>query len=489
MPAKRTTAKKTTRRRVYRRRTVTYTGYGDYRKKGPYYSKYAKRFGQVGSALGGQFGGPAGAMIGKVAGKGLAHGIKYLTGFGDYTVKSNTLVYGQPPNVVNSARPGGSVVISHKEYIGDIYNTSDQVNPGEFKIQKFPIQPGDSQTFPWLSQIAPNFQEYEFRGLLFHFRSMSADSMSSTNTALGSVIMATQYDSEQPDFTSKSQMENYQFTNSIKPSESCLHMIECARASNVLTNLYTRGDDVPLGKDSRFYDLGNFFIATAGMQTQNINLGELWVTYEIELMKPKIFDSQGADIQFFSFCNDVVNPAGATGATAAGFSTSNLWGNNVPQGGPDGRDSYIFFQENTMNLVKFESPHPYDQALIFEGQSIPTTLMMDLAWFGSAAGTSGLMYPSIDFALSKGITQGPPILLGADGAWNWERRIPNAPSITESSLIGRYVVNTTGNGVPVRISFTSDAVLPNNTTKFQINITQIPLIETDSQYPPPLGMR
>jgi hypothetical protein len=39
--------------------------------------------------------------------------------------------------------------------------------------------------FPWLSNIAQNFESYKLRGLVFEFKSMSGDALTSTNTALG----------------------------------------------------------------------------------------------------------------------------------------------------------------------------------------------------------------------------------------------------------------------------------------------------------------
>lgn len=476
MPAKtKTTAKKRATRkkpvRRYYKRSVVYRGYGDYTTDS-WRSKYAKKAGKYGGMIGAHFGGSLGQEIGNLAGQGLAHGIKYLTGFGDYSVKSNTLVYGQPPSVVNGAKPGGSIVISHKEYIGDV--TSSEVERA-FKVQKFPINPGDETTFPWLSQLAPNFQEYEFRGLLFHFRSMSSDVTISNNTAIGSVIMATQYDATQPDFISKAEMENYQFTNSVKPSDSCLHMVECARASNVLTNLYTRGDAVPPGKDPRFYDLGNFYVASQGCPGGNTNLGELWVTYEIELMKPKIYDSQGEDIKYFSFVNNMLNPSsGATGVALVQFGANNIWGNNVAGGGGAGANSWAVYAESTVGVLIDHAKNSFH----IEPSAIQNTYILEMNWFGdSNPGITGLTVPTIDLLHSSGITQGPPVLLGSNTALHYYLSNPNDLSIADNQLSGRYVFSTLGDGQPIEVRFNSDAVLPLNTIRMQMNLMQIPKIE------------
>jgi len=207
-------------------------------------------------------------------------------GFGDYEVSKNSLLGGpndtELPSIVNS---NSGVIIRHKEYLGDVFNTN------VFTNTVFPINPGLQGTFPWLSQIANSFEEYEWRGLIFQYRSMSSDTLlsSGASTALGTVVMGTQYDVLDDPFSTKSQMENHVWSSSRKPSLSFLHPIECARGQNSVTRLYTRPGTPPTGGDPRLYDLGNFQIATQGMQNTNTGvIGELWCSYEIEFYKSQV---------------------------------------------------------------------------------------------------------------------------------------------------------------------------------------------------------
>lgn len=241
-----------------------------------------------GKALGGALGslfGPAGTGIGSFLGGKLGHLVETVTGFGDYTVHGNTVMTGglSPPQIVNSVNDGG-VIIRHREYLGDIPSTID------FTIQEFIIQPGFGNTFPWLSQVANAFEQYKLRGMLFEFKSTSSDAIlsSSTSSSLGSVSMMTEYDVADPPPTSKRQMLNAEYSSSNKPSCSFIHPIECKRSQTPLDMLYTRGTlNVPNGFDQRLYDFAKFYIATEGMQGVVGNVGELWVTYEIELFKPQ----------------------------------------------------------------------------------------------------------------------------------------------------------------------------------------------------------
>ena len=230
-------------------------------------------------------GGPPGALLGGVLGRGAHALFKAITGFGDYRVEHNTLMLGgmSPPEIVNSANRG-SVIIRHREYLGDVNATT------AFTLQQYPINPGQQLTFPWLSQVAESFEEYRLRGAIFEFKSLSSDAVlsSATSSALGSVIMATQYDVLDEPFLNKMEMENYEFANSSKPSCTFYHPIECKKS---LTpgggELYVRNSAVPANADARLYDLGTFSIATVGMQADSGVAGELWCTFEVELLKPK----------------------------------------------------------------------------------------------------------------------------------------------------------------------------------------------------------
>lgn len=232
----------------------------------------------MGSRIGAWLGDKAGSVIGSI------------TGLGSYTAADGTIPEGlDPPKVVNSS--SGEVVISHREYIGDIISSS---TAGAFKKTTFLLNPGNPNCFPWLSSVANMFQEYKWNGMIFEYRTMSVDALNSTNTSLGQVIQATQYNPREPDFDNKYEMENTQYSVSVKPSCSQMHPIECARSQTPLNNLYiSPGGIIPEGDSPQFYDFAKYTIATNGLQAANVNVGELWVTYEVCLLKP-IYRGPGA---------------------------------------------------------------------------------------------------------------------------------------------------------------------------------------------------
>jgi hypothetical protein len=221
----------------------------------------------LGGPLGSTVGGGIGSIINKVFGKG------------DYSVNSNTLL-GSP--VPQFSIDGSDLTVSHREYLQDVQGTT------AFVIDSFSLNPGINSTFPWLSAVAANFEQYEFLGLLFEYRPMSGTAVGSTNTALGTVVMATEYDASKPVFASKQQMESYKFSNSCVPYDKMVHPVECKPSEKTVSVQYVRTGPIDSTQDIQFYDLGNFQIATQGMQSGVSTIGELWVSYHVRFKMPRI---------------------------------------------------------------------------------------------------------------------------------------------------------------------------------------------------------
>lgn len=229
-----------------------------------------------GSALGTFFGGPAGGAMGNSAGGILSN----ILGFGDYAVSKNSLVTGNVPTMHGGQE---EITIKKREYLGDI--SSGLANTWAIAAE-IPLNPGLAASFPFLSAIAQNFQECSINGMVFEFVSTSGNALNSTNTALGSVQMFTQYRSNANPPTNKIEAVNEYFSTDAKPSENFMHAIECDPKERPLNIQYVRGAAVPAGDDPKLYDLGTFYVGVSGMQAANVNVGELWVTYDVTLRKP-----------------------------------------------------------------------------------------------------------------------------------------------------------------------------------------------------------
>lgn len=304
---------------------------------------FGRRWGGYLGARGGEWLGDNAVNLAMMAGKAI--------GLGDYAVSKNVLS-GNLPVMTNPISSSGNT-IRFQEYLGDVVTSA---TAGEFSINNYIINAANAKTFPWLSQIASNYEQYEIEGLLFYFKSTSGDALNSTNTALGTVMLATQYDVMDENFKSKSEMLNYEFSSSGKPSDTIVHMIECDPRQQTINLLYTLpdGQAIPDGADKRLYELGRFAIATTGFQAASVNIGELHITYQVRLLKPKLVDSLGSTNAYLSrhaILIDNATPFGTNQVTSRSATGPKITNNSTvffPQSAIDQTYQMVVFWVNSM---------------------------------------------------------------------------------------------------------------------------------------------
>lgn len=384
--------------------------------------------GQLGGLLGGGIAGPAGSAVGSLIGSGLGALANYV-GLGEYKVQRNILM--EDPMRVKNRDPHSGVVIRHREYVADIITSS---TIGGFKSQQFLLNPGNPQLFPFLAQVAANYEEYSFEGVIFEFKSMSADALNSTNTALGSVIMATAYDCTNAAFANKAEMENYEYGTSCKPSVNMIHPIECApRQTAISTELYvqpgaTTISSIPANQDPRLFFWGNFQVATTGFQAASVNIGELWVTYQVSFLKPKMWISLG---NFASFAH-ITNAAGG-----------------VDSFHPMGNPGSAVTVSNTVGVVQSAS------SLTFPIQQYQQSYIISVFWtFLNGATTLPFLT----------ITNGTAFL-----AQEWA---PTPATFASSSLLHHIPVRSSGNGTAMVLTYDNSGVFGGGAASIDIRITQ-----------------
>lgn len=236
----------------------------------------------IGTAIGGYFGNPA-------AGASMGSGLSKLLGFGDYTISSNSLLklpHGDQAAIVPTfGQKNNAVRVREREYIGEVVSSA---TPSAFKNTSYSINPLAAGTFPWLSRMASLFDEWEPHGIVFEFVSTSSE-YNGASQALGSVVLATDYNAADPPFPTKQAMENSDFANATKPSNSACHGIECDPNQRPTKLLYTSssGSLTPINMIS----MGNFQLSSTGVSVANVTLGELWVSYDISFYK-RVVDLQ-----------------------------------------------------------------------------------------------------------------------------------------------------------------------------------------------------
>jgi hypothetical protein len=280
----------------------------------PKQKRKATPFADAGAIAGQRLGSMFGFPMLKGVGRWLGSGIGTVLGSGDYSIVGphpgyNVLFNSNQVPKFSSTRQTN--IVSHREYLGDIFGTAG------FNNTSYPLNPGVATTFPWLSSIAQNYQQYKFHGVMFEFKSLITDFV--TSGAPGVVVMATNYNSDVPIYNTKQEMESSEYAVSVKPTCDLMHGVECATNQTVLSELYIRSGSVPTGQDLRLYDLGNFQFATQANPVQD--LGELWVTYIVEFFKPTLPADVGGNV-----LTAVQNRTGATIPIPFGTTISGAFG-------------------------------------------------------------------------------------------------------------------------------------------------------------------
>lgn len=239
-----------------------------------------------------------GAVRGATGGQNLYSGmggyIPRTRGSGSYAL--NSLIQGS--NVMVPQMEGGdevgTITVTHKEFLGTISGSQAFENVG------FSINPGLATTFPWLSQIAANYEEYDFQQLVFCYTSLLSDSTASGS--VGQIIMTTNYNAGQQIYQTTNAMLNNIGTTCGRPIDTpMLHGVECDDEKNVQDSHFVRTGAVPQGQDVKTYDLGTFQIATEGMPEQGQLQGQLWVSYQVVLRKPRLFSALGRALRVDAF--------------------------------------------------------------------------------------------------------------------------------------------------------------------------------------------
>jgi len=375
----------------YNRPRTTGIGYGAYRKRlysqprryvrgrGAYYvTGGAYAYGKIPG-----FGRVRGALNAGISGNEEVIAPK-LVGLGAYSVsniKHNVLIKPDIPQVMNTIYAEGGTIVRHREYLGPI---TSALTANTFKIQSYSLQPAQDESFPWLSQIAASYEEYRPNGIMYEFRSTSSDAIaSSSNLALGQVMMCTQYDPTDPTFTNDVQMLNYSWAQSGKVSDNIQHYVECDPKQSPLSHLYTRNGSSASESDLRFSDFGRFSIATSGLQGTEVQIGQLWVTYEFIFYKPKLPTNSAVPGGFFHFWNDNA------------VTTSEPLG-DVSNGTTD--------PESNLDLV-LDGSAPGDAnkaAVTFPASGQPLSYMITWSYFGTS--TASVVAPNLGTTTDPGIT-------------------------------------------------------------------------------------
>lgn len=212
----------------------------------------------------------------------------------------------QPPTIMgNPYAPGGYVYIEHREFVADVQMATTTVgNPFQIATlvsapntpAAFRINPADARSFPWLSTVAKNFEEYEFEYLRY---SLESDMPA---TQAGGMMMAVDFDVLDAAPSSKVQMSNMQGATKGPSFTSLVNRVDLSCMKGLSKRKYTlealNNGLYPSQSDAKTYDSGKIFIATFGNGgapgAAGVGVAELYVEYHLKLWIPQLNNNQGS---------------------------------------------------------------------------------------------------------------------------------------------------------------------------------------------------
>lgn len=293
---------------------------------------------------------PALATAAKVAGMLSGSGSYMFTGSGSYETIGNETITGVKTHDVPTFRTrtddSGDVVMAYEEYVGKVYSPSVS---GEFDVQSYAINPGMPSSFPYMSQIAMNFQQYEFSGLIATFKPNTGLIQSGS---MGFITMVFDYNAADENPTSPGMVKNMAGQVTGTPIQTILCGCECDRQKLLVPGgRYIRSGAVPSGQDVKTYDLAKLLVCLYGINgtafPPNTVLGELHLSYRVRLIKPKMFETLGFAIPTDNFVSNTgVSPTLPFG-TAPQCSSHNYLGGSLSNSGtsvytfPDNFSGYV----------------------------------------------------------------------------------------------------------------------------------------------------
>lgn len=173
--------------------------------------------------------------------------------------------------------PNGNRTVFFEEYVQDIVSSATS---GAFSAQSFPLQPGLSTLFAWLAEQAINYQEYRFKRVRFRFET------DQTTALAGKIMYAFSPDAADPVPVNKQEMLEYGIKGKSAVWQEFSLPVPMQEALGA--RRYIRSGTLASNLDIKTYDLGLLFVATSGVVGSSVNVGELYVEYEVELITPVV---------------------------------------------------------------------------------------------------------------------------------------------------------------------------------------------------------
>jgi len=167
---------------------------------------------------------------------------------------TNVVTGSAPMYLARSANNPSGIRVRHREYIGEMISSAT----ASLFINNFalPINPGIASSFPWLSNVAIQYESYRVHAISYSF------STEGVTTNGGSIVLSIDYDASDAAPAGKQQAMSYHSSVRSAPWEDCNLMAIPSELHKIGPTRYVRSGTVA-NTDLKTYDAGNFFASSS----------------------------------------------------------------------------------------------------------------------------------------------------------------------------------------------------------------------------------
>jgi len=210
-----------------------------------------------------------------------------------------------------------ATVVKHCEYVQDL-TTSGTI--GGFTNIQMKFNPGNSTLFPWLSQIAQGYEEYIVLHCDLVFRSVSSSGTQ------GLIMLNAQYDSYDASFSNKQGIQDYAGTKSTQVWRDLRFPLDVNVMHKQKQTYYVLPAGDTVSGDERMYYPCNVNFASSNLSAATQNIGEVFIDYSIQFLKPLIGANRMPDVSEIEISTFGFNPVPSVklfgGSAIQNFSTA-----------------------------------------------------------------------------------------------------------------------------------------------------------------------
>lgn len=187
------------------------------------------------------------------------------------------------------------MVVSHSEFAGTVNARTITVGGNDSttntKIShaplKLPLNPGDGRTFPWLTSVATRFEKYRFKKIKVHYLPTCSTLES------GGVSLCPIYDPADPVPTDRITLLNAEgVVRGAVHNELTLDIPRGRMRSTDTMFVRETHEELVDANELRLSDLGYIAVSLSDA-TGEVNFGDIFVEYEVELMSPRVGPRNG----------------------------------------------------------------------------------------------------------------------------------------------------------------------------------------------------